>query len=195
VGFRTSDIFPTSAQRRGRNAFAAGAGLEVDVLAAQSDSRGPVVLLFQIPNGGRVINRPDKDGEKEREFIQTKSPFDFAGVVYGRGVGIFFDAKNVAKDAHRNGLEVHLPRIVKPQQKEHLSRLGNAGAIAGILVHCGPRGDFRWLPHYALYHTESVKWDNPAWFVLGDDKHKIDFRRLVQLYLGFPIANALGVSR
>ena len=165
----------------GHKARRAGDSFESEVILSQSDAAGRVCKLERVPNGGKtIIDR--RTGQKE--VVRQKSPFDYAGAFAPGsgvpGVGLFFDAKSLSSGS---GLAIGNPKIVKPQQKQELAELAAAGAVAGILVRCGPRNDYRWLPGPALLRRERVvRWDDPAWVVLGPiDGRVIRFRVLAEI--------------
>ena len=143
---------------RGRKARATGAEFEAEIMAGQLGPDGrPILRLVQLPGGGQF---------RGGRFVPVKSPFDFVGG-FVRGPGLFFDAKAVDAASNRTGLEVHNPKIVKPQQIEALATLAAVGHLAGVLVRCGPLADYRWMPGLRLHDVRTIKWADARWVVLG----------------------------
>lgn len=97
------------------------------------------------------------------------------------GRGIFFDAKRLGPDTHVSGFD--LRHFAKPHQLANLGALGEGGALAGLVVECGPVGETRWLDWRRFRRPGNVV---PfaalaEWFVIGVAGRPIDFRLLVSM--------------
>jgi hypothetical protein len=187
VGFKRSKLLaacpwlgnldaPTAGARNrtvgAHRARESGESLEALVIASASDPRGRILDVIRIPTGARFV---------KGKWIPQAAPFDYLGTVFGTGRGIFFDCKSVTAQ-HNTGFKAADPASLKPHQAGNLWRLSDAGAIAGILVRCGSRGDFRWLDGKHLRSPSQVHWDDPRWLILGPDSGRIPFRVLVESY-------------
>lgn len=131
------------------------------------------IELFKIPQGARRIRGGD--------MIAIQTPFDFAGAVKIGGRCIVFDAKNIDKSDKHQSFTVGLP-LVKLHQIESLRRMGQAGAIAGLLISCGPRDDIRWLHWRELVYGAVIAWDSRFWDILSMPiSEPIGFRKLLEI--------------
>jgi hypothetical protein len=128
--------------------------------------------LYQIPQGARRV--------KGGDLQAIRTPFDFSGAIKPIGRGIFFDAKHIAStDKH---LSFHIgPPLVKSHQITALVRMGEAGALAGLVVSCGPSGDIRWLDWRHLREGACVPWDCGDWIILSKTDDPIGFGKLLAM--------------
>jgi hypothetical protein len=133
------------------------------------------IELFKIPSGVKYLRGGDMAG------IQT--PFDFAGAnrLYG-GRCIVFDAKSVAATDKHQSFSIGAP-IVKPHQVTALQRMGASGAVAGLLVNCGPKGDIRWLDWRILRYGDAIPFEDERWQIVSPIADPIDFSALFAIKL------------
>lgn len=160
----------------GAKARSAGKSFEQLIIASQNDGRGPVCVLEQIHNYAkrimvtRNVSHAESTGwrtDKEMKLVESKSPFDFAGCVFNKGIAIFIDAKSCGMDAA--SFRVNDPKICKPHQLRSLAALDRAGAFSGFLIRCERANDYRWLwgTMAAQNCTAPIRWDSMLWEVLG----------------------------
>jgi hypothetical protein len=173
----TLSRLPPPAAKGGRKSQGDGKAFESLIVASVRDREGSVMELVQIPSGAQWIGKG--------VHIPKPSPFDFAGVAYGSGRAVAFDAKVVGEKS-ASALDATNVKIVKPHQAAHLSRMARAGAIAGLLVNCGRMGDVRWLDGRHLIPPRRIGWDDPAWLILGPSVGLVPLRALVRAYLSPP---------
>lgn len=186
MGLIMSDLFhsQTARQTGGMTARQVGRAFEQTILASQQDGQGPVCCLIQIKNFAKriMVKSPNQPRGLEMRIVEEKSPCDFAGSVFGTGVGVFFDAKNCGeKIASFRGND---PAIAKPHQIHALQNLERASAFAGFLVRCERMGDYRFLWASRTSQSSPTRWDDPAWEVLGPikDGYGVPLRVLFERY-------------
>ncbi len=181
-------LFPESGRSAGaKKAKQAGKDLEHLILSSCTDEHGTICQLVQIKNFAKRI--PDKSkvsltGKMQMMLVEEKSPFDFAGAVWGSAVGIFIDAKS--QNETQASFPANDPKNVKPHQIKALLALESAGSIAGFLVRCGRMRDYRWLwASQAFNRRKAIQWDDPAWDVLGPIRlgYGVPMRKLVEIGL------------
>lgn len=110
-----------------------------------------------------------------------KTPFDVGGCIpWQRGRGIYFDAKRTGADDGGTGFSL---TRAEPHQLNNLESLGQGGAVAGLLVEAGPRGDVRWLDWRQFRQRGNiVPWDDLSrWYILNPIGRDVDFRALCEM--------------
>lgn len=132
------------------------------------------IHLFKIPSGA-------KWGAGGVAY-PVKTPFDIIGAIPAMaGRSIAFDAKSVSENSKHQSIKIGT-NLVPLHQVASLKSMGEAGAIAGLLVSCGPRRDVRWLSHRYLKIGVSyaLPWDSPDWKILSGIAEPIGFARLLE---------------
>lgn len=188
MGMPQATLFGTARQRGGSTARASGKQFEQLILASQFDARGPVCALSQVKNFAKRIPAGSdwerRTGERFR-MVEERSPFDFCGSVWERGIGIFLDAKSLEDAA---SFPVNNASIVKPHQLASLERLERAGAFSGFLVRCGRFQDVRFVWASAALAAANtgkpMQWHDKSWEILGPAEwgRAIPLRKLFEVY-------------
>lgn len=159
----------------GRNAAIHGRNFEHTVDRSCRDAQGEVFSLVTIPSGARWVRSGGKT-----VTIPTASPFDRIGVVVGTGRLIAFDCKST----EHASFPANHDNVVRTHQIDHLSRLRDAGGIAGFLVECRRLGRYLWLDagHLVPRPGKPIQWNDGRWVDLGPTTEHVQFRRLVMAY-------------
>ncbi len=148
-----------------------GRALESIIMASQAN----IVRLIQVSGTAKRIG-----GGK---MIQTKGPVDFSGVIVGSGRAICFDAKTCGE---KNHLDTGKDKLLEHQRQE-LLRMGEAGAIAGLLCLSTARQRYYWCDWRLLTQRRpSILWDTMA--DMGDAAFTIGFKRLADVAENYRIA-------
>lgn len=143
----------------------AGRGLEAAVVASQ----GGHIRVDKMPQAARRLPMG--------KLVAIKGPVDFIGTVVGSGRAIYFDAK-VCHLATR--FPIGNRDHVAAHQLAHVIRHGEAGALSGLLVEAVALGRFLWWDWtHVSYGDTSIPWTDSRWVDLGDNKHAIQFDRLI----------------
>lgn len=143
---------------------------------AAADAYTCGLTLWEIPSGCRWRGAGAPP-------IPVKTPFDvFGAVPWMGGRLICFDAKRVGPRSDKSGF--NLRGHASPHQLNALTIGGEAGAVAGLLVECGPRGDVRWLDWRELRRPGNiVPWDDYGrWHLMCGIGGRIDFRALIEMF-------------
>lgn len=148
----------------GARAQRSGSNFELAIMGSAAVS--PHVILYALPKCGARFTGP-------RESHALPMPCDFIGAVKGTGRAIVFDAKS-CNDVY--GIDLANPKIVKPHQARFLLNMDECNAVAGLLVECKRRMEYRWLPgSYLVAARTFMAWHSPAWLILGPVTRHVDF--------------------
>lgn len=169
----------------GARAKAAGKSFERLIMASQNNGHEQICVLTHVKSFALWIPADpawQRATGQRMKLVQQPSPYDFAGIVCGSGIGVFFDAKSCGVDVA--SLAVNNPKIVKPHQIDELERLEDGGAFAGFLIRCERAKDYRFLWARRARRKHPVPWTDPAWEILGPirDGYGVPLQELFRRY-------------
>ncbi len=170
---RVEAVVPKSARRvaGGRKAQRAGSSFQKAVQASLAIPACPLVLTELPSCGARFVGKG--------RIIRLPIPCDLVGCVRISGRAFHADAKSLGESFATFPLTNH--EMVEPHQIAHLVRMGQAGAIAGLIVESKRRDCVLWLDWEYLSCEERIPWNDPRWDILGGASHLIDFGKIARV--------------
>jgi hypothetical protein len=106
----------------------------------------------------------------------------FGAIPWEGGRLICFDAKRRGERSAGSGFD--LREHAEAHQLNALRGAGEAGAVSGLLIECGPRGDVRWLNWRELHRPGNVvPWDDLSrWHIVNPINDRINFPMLISMF-------------
>lgn len=166
----------------GRKAQRAGSVFQRVIQASLSRPYCPLVLTELPPCGARFIGRG--------KIIRLPMPCDLVGCVRASGRAFHADAKSLG-DSYAT-FPLTNREMIEPHQIAHLVRMGQAGALSGLIVESKRIAQYLWLPWIFLSGRERLDWDDDCWNVLGDTTRLIDFEKINSVRVEIGAASAKG---